>query len=251
MLRWPTLALAALIGAAPLQAHEFWIEPDIVTEQQGSFFAPIVRIGEEMRGREFPFKPDAYERVIWSGPEATQILTDPAELQSPLRLPKQAPGVHVFAIKTYGQEHIYGSEQSFERHVRSLGLKDVVDTTDAGIATGGKVIETYRRFSKTLVRFDDGENVDQALGFEKEWVRTPDGFQLLSKGSPVLQYPAFVYCKSHDEPSVEPTLLFTDDAGLVTPISPKGSACLINSVFLKRQADGSWSSDWVSIHFSI
>lgn len=215
---------------------------------EGRFEAQVL-IGEELTGIRYPFEPRAFEMAIWAGPERVQDLSRlPLNRGAPALRP-MGGGLHALVVQAYPQRHRYADKSDFLDFVQSVGLAGRLNTDHPGIAADGSVAETYRRISKTLVHFGPDTGADRRYGTDHEWVRQPGGFRLYSGSGILADQPVMLACRNEATQIVAIKSLETDAEGRVAPSFPDDLTCLLNTVLLKRQADGSWFSDWVSILF--
>ncbi|MFL4470142.1 DUF4198 domain-containing protein [Tateyamaria armeniaca] len=243
MFRPIRLALAGLVVTHAAHAHEFWIEPTV----SGTQVTVEVHVGEHFEGEVFPFEPRAYETALWVGPETRQALHTRPLAQRDLSLAAQGEGLHVLAIASFGQTLRHPSLQDFKEFADSIGANHVLREIPPVADEDGRLRETYRRFSKTLVHFGERRDEDRRLGLQYEWVQGSDGFTLYSGGTPAAHHPVDVFCRQADM-QVRESRLRTDDTGNVAPSVKPAERCLINAVFLRPHEDGRrWSSDWVSL----
>lgn len=242
-----TVCLWAVSG--PAAAHEFWIDLQRQNPPMATGVQPVVMIGEALEGKTYPFEPRAFAQVIWSGPTGTQPFGQKPLAEDKSGFHTVGHGLHILAVESFPRAHRYRSEQSFRNHIASIGLGGRVNTAGASVMADGSVTETYRRFSKTLLELGGSGGSDRRVGLEKEWVLGRHGFRLYSGRRVAKRQPAYLSCLPSDGGPVSTVQMETDGRGRLDYAFPASSQCLLNAVFVNRQADGSWASDWVSTFF--
>ena len=68
LLRRLSLAILAALSAAPLHAHDFWIEPSAYRVEVGAALDVGLRVGEAYRGDPVPRNPARIRRFVLAGP---------------------------------------------------------------------------------------------------------------------------------------------------------------------------------------
>src|SRR3989338_1339803 len=63
------LAAALLLPTAPVQAHDFWIEPDAFRPPAGAQVRLTLRVGQHFSGESRPYVPQFFERFVYTGPQ--------------------------------------------------------------------------------------------------------------------------------------------------------------------------------------
>ncbi|KMW59419.1 hypothetical protein AIOL_004401 [Candidatus Rhodobacter oscarellae] len=246
------LLLALIFQTAfltPAQAHEFWIRSPAQVLALDATLTPEVWIGEDLAGQRFPFQPRAYEIARWIGPKTEQSLQNQKLAERDASLRAFSEGLHILAVTSFNQRLIYNKQDKFLKFVRDIGAEAALEGVSPLSDEDGKIRETYRRLSKTLVHFGTRSGKDRRVGLHHEWVQTETGFQLFSASSDTAGQPAALFCRTPDG-RLFTDRLRTDADGHVNVTPPKGSECLINTVFLFPPTDGSaWHSDWTSTFF--
>lgn len=249
MRNWLMGACMLCVTASHALAHEFWIEPQDFILPAGGAFKPQVRVGEHLDGRAFAFAARGYETALWVGPDQTRVRVGD-DLEGPsAHLRAMGKGLHVLAVASFPQQLVYESEAEFRDFVTEI---DAESTVIGGAVTtpDGRLHESYRRFSKTLVHFGEKTGVDTRIGLAREWVKTGNSFTLFRDSAPVPSQPVTLFCrlKHPGHHHIKELKMMTDTQGTITPILPPASTCLINTVFLDPTATiGHWKSDWVSM----
>ncbi len=246
------VAMAGLfVTALPLTAHEFWIEPGSFALEPGAALSAQVLIGEGFRGAPQRFEPRAFARAIWSGPDHAKELSILPIRDGAPRLAPFGSGQHILAVQSHPSTHVHASEAAFQAYLDGIGLTGRVNAAAASLRTDGQVIEEYVRFSKTLIDVGPDPGSDRRTGLRHEWLRETHGFRLYSGNRARADQPATLFCRTDANGDVTISTWITDTSGQITPDLPPGGQCLLNTVLLNRQPDGSWRSAWVSILFAV
>ena len=236
--------------AAPLAAHEFWIEPHDTTLSTGDTLRPIVKIGTGFEGETFPFDARAYRQIIWTTSEGGDLRSD-AQSPEKIKFTGLMSGLHILGVEANPQTLAHDTVKAFQDYIVEVGLAERIDASDPGLVPGGPIIERYQRFSKTLVHFDTRAGADRAIGLRYEWVKQSDGFLLLADGTPQADFPAFLFCRDAAGDIAPPRPYRTDGQGRITPVIAAAQTCLLNATFVSRQKDRSWLSAWTSLFFQM
>ncbi len=237
-----TVAMAA-------HAHEFWVEPDRMMIPEGGVMVPVLTIGEQLSGETYRFQPQAYAQAIWSGP-ADQVDFS----RWPLSGPKPAfrafaPGLHSVAVATFPQKLTYATADDFHAFLAEVGREDLWPWETDSPAAPIQIRETYRRYAKTIVHFTARTGMDRRVGLRREWVWDTDAFVLFDREAPKANQKTKVTCRTGPAPqAVTEIHMVTGQDGTIRPALPSGGRCLINTVFMEKDAgQDMWKSDWVSL----
>lgn len=251
MFRYLFLLAATQSFAGTAFAHEFWIEPKGLLIPEGGKMEAVLMIGEHPEGQEYAFQPQAYAQAIWAGPNGQIELS-----RLPLSAPEPSfnavvPGLHSLSVATYPQKLTYASMDELRKFLAESGQKGLISSGVYNVPADGKIRETYRRYSKTLVHFAKRVGKDRRVGLQREWVWEDDVFRLYKRGRPHPGQKTTVSCSIGPFPvTATRIVLHTDKSGAINPILPPKGRCLINTIIVDydSQAD-QWRSDWVSLYF--
>lgn len=167
-------ALAALVAlAAPVRAHDFWIEPSAYEAAPGTAVALRLRVGEHFAGEPVPRSPERIVRFDATGPGAVVAASgaagdDPAGVVTP-----SAPGLWIAA---YRSNHAFVELEAdqFEDYLRMEGLDGALAERQRRGESAAKSRELYSRCAKALLRVGDAGGADRALGLTLELVAERD-----------------------------------------------------------------------------
>ena len=284
----PALVLSsAMILAAPLGAHELWIEPlEYVIERDTTIRADLVNgqgfggvvDGEQMGASRIAFFPqrNAAFRYFLGSEDAPSAPVQGDLGQVPaVDVPPLADGLHVVAYVSTPATLNYETWEKFQTFVDHKDLdNDLPDLGDTALAAHqaralpeADFEEVYIRHSKTLVAVGDGDGVDVATGMETEIVALEnpytddmtDGLRvgLLYQGQPRAAEQIELFERSADG-TVTITLVTTDDNGVaILPVRP-GYFYMADAVVLREpsteraEATGAvWETLWANLTFAV
>ena len=254
--------LAALLGAAPLAAHDFWIEPSRYAAAPGEPLALRLRVGEAFAGEALPRDPAHLARFTAVGPQV-ELAVSGIDGGEPAGFLDAPAGAYVVVYGSHPGE-LRLEAPKFARYLAEEGLEGIQLERERRGEAGEPVRERFSRCAKALVRLGaeaDGAVFAQPVGLELELVpeadptRPPRGgelaFRLLHGGKPLAG--VLVTAVSGLRPATR-VAARTDAAGRVLlPIAGPGP-WLVRSVHMVRPPAGSgadWESLWASLTFEI
>lgn len=150
--------LAALLLAAPIAAHEFWIELSPARPAAGELLKLDLRVGERFLGE--PVARDERRIVLFAatGPDGNSVDVPGREGQAPagfLRLAQ--PGVHALAYVS-NDAYLELPADQFEAYLLAEGLDEVSATRARRGAVRSSGREKYSRSVKALVVVGSAED---------------------------------------------------------------------------------------------
>ena len=251
----------ALVTAASLSAHEFWIEPTSFAPEPGKIIGIRARVGDGVLGDPVPRDPALLEKlVVDSGTGATPVVGrdggDPAGL---LRI--AVGGLHV--IGYLGKPTpVEIPVDTFNTYLHDEGL-DAVITERARRGTsrlGAR--ELFTRCAKTLVLAGATrpDQHDRLLGFPLELLAETSPYSLPPNGE------LTVRLLFHGQPlpgalvtairrrNGERMSVRSDSSGRARFTFPADGAWLIKSVHMTAppvRANADWVSYWASLTFEL
>lgn len=262
------LALAALL-AAPLSAHDFWIEPLAYEVAAGDPVALRLRVGEHFAGKTLT-------------PAASSIAgfqaVDPAGARP---VPPAAAGIAGLVTARHAGLLALGYESrpaaitldaaTFETYLREEGLERVLAQRAAEGRSGAPARELFARSAKSLVRVEgavptgtDPSTLSaglEPLGLPLEFLPAADPYTLRAgavldlelryRGRPAAGVQ--VVALPETDPS-RAQRLRTDAAGRVTVALDHPGAWLVKAVHMDAAPDpatADWMSWWASLTFAI
>ncbi len=262
-----TIALILSIVAAPVMAHEFWIEPlAYQVDADGTLQADIVN-GEEFTGAKLAYLPQRFANfVIFAGDEAARVRGRPGDKPA-LQQDPTAEGLNIAAYQARNATINYEAWEKFQRFVDHKDLGDVLSRhRERGLPEEG-FGEVYSRYSKSLFGVGHGEGSDRRVGLETEVVALTnpytddltDGFevQLFYRENVRANEQIEVFEKAPNG-GVEITLYRTDDNGVgAFPVKP-GYRYMVDAVVLREpsaelqeRTGAVWQTLWANLTFAV
>ncbi len=261
------LALVLSVIAAPVAAHEFWIEPlAYQVAPEGRLEANIVN-GQEFAGAKLAYLPQRFVNfVLFSGTETDQVEGRPGDLPA-LQQDPVAEGLNIAAYQANNATVDYANWEKFQKFVDHKDFGDVLSQHEArGISVDG-FKEVYSRHSKTLFGVGNSEGSDRRVGLETEIVALTNPYtDDLSAGFQVQVYyrndlrpntQVEVFEKAANS-TVTISLYRTNDEGIaVFPVRP-GYRYMVDAVVLRApstalmETSGAvWETLWANLTFAV
>lgn len=250
-------ALCLMLGAGPLRAHEFWVEPLAFVVALGETVKADLRIGQDFGGSRYPYLSRRFQDfTMASGADSEPVPGTEGDL--PAVAVEPAPGLLVLAYHSEPDQLTFRDFEKFASYVAYEGLDWAVDRHRADGLPETDFRERYTRNAKALVQVGaNGGGEDQMMGLPFEL--TVDGspyapgtaavaVTLTWRGRPVADWPINVFTRTD---GVVKTQVRTDAQGRAEVPFPPASDVLLNAVYLQRtDADGfAWESWWASTTF--
>lgn len=250
-----------VIGNIPVMAHEFWVSPQAYQVQPGDTVTGSLRVGQGMRGTDYPYLPHKFETFQVTDAAGTRDIEGRAGDSPALSFLAQQSGLHVIAYHSLASEVGYEDWDEFLRYLDYEGLSGIADQHVArGLPrTGFK--EAYRRYAKSLVQVGPVREADQdkPQGAPLELVALNNPYHdsvksirvaLLRQGEPVRDHQVSVF---HDDGAVSRRLLATDAEGVVEIAIGDGGKFLLSTTDLQAvdRGDVVWESYWASLTFGM
>ena len=229
--------ITALIAiAAPLSAHDFWIEPSTFRPARGELVALSLRVGQNFVGDPIPRSTQWIESfTVREGKDETTVAglenRDPAGF---VRL--AANGMAIIGYRSKPQP-IELSPEKFSEFLRQEGFEP---------RPPGR--EFFSRYAKVIL----GSSLAQWKPFGYRLEIVPEDatqFRVLLEGKPYAN--ALVTAIHHDDTSARLSVR-TDSDGRVKLMLPKPGVWLVKCVALLPAAASSgarWESLWASVTF--
>lgn len=247
----------AFIMAGPLAAHEFWLEAEDYTVEDGAVNVEL-RVGQDFGGTEYPFVQQRFKAFTITVGGKTEPYEGRAGDRPAYRdaAPKTSLQILSYESRPDTLAFTESKPDLLANYLVAEGLDFVLEQHRADGLPEVGISEVYSRNAKALVQVGKG-GVDQATGLPFELVvqGTPyDGdtsvtVQLLWQGKAMARYPINVFTKKN---GVKQTRVQTNGAGMADVAFPKGSRVLLNSVRIERLPEGSkhfYESWWASMTF--
>jgi uncharacterized GH25 family protein len=256
MIRRAALALCALLAAAALSAHDFWLEPSTFTPGPNQVVSVRLLVGQKFRGEPIPRTSTLIERFV--------VVTATGELPVPGReggdpaglVRVSAPGLAILGYASRNSSVILEAAR-FEKYLAEEGLEGISAERRRRGETDRPARENFARCAKALLSVAGGDGVDRALGFALELVAEKSPYapsvgslpvRLLYLGKPLSG--ALVTAFPYDAPEVAQSAR-TDASGRATLDISRRGQWLIKAVHMVPSAtpDADWQSLWASLTF--
>ena len=257
---------AWLIGIAvaslPAFAHEFWIDPQPFTPQQGGEVSLGLKVGKMMKGVDYPYLSNAFETfTITTRERSTDVEGIEGDIPA-ATYQAEAAGLHIIAYQSLPLPITFETFAEFVGYLSYEGLAAVSATHRArGLPETG-ISERYIRCAKALVQSGPVElqDADRPVGLTLELVAEANPYggsglsalpvRLIWKGGPVAgrQVSIFRY-----DGAVTRSLVTTDADGRVLVPLAGGGQFLLNAVQMDPVEHGAvmWESHWASLTFGL
>lgn len=259
------------IFAAPVQAHEFWIEAEDYTVASGEPVIASFRNGQEMSGSALSYIPR--RSVLFD------MVVDGKVVEVPSRIGNN-PAFNVAGLPdglltilhettdtdlTYTEKDGRSGWERFAAFVEHKDLGDVAAEHEARGIPQENPGERYSRFAKALVAVGDGAGEDMRRGLRTEFVIGANPYvddlsgglpvQLFFEDAPKADAQIEMFDKSPDG-SVEITLHRTDIEGRATLPVEVGHEYLLDSVTIlpiepAAEGDPAWQTLWAALTFAV
>jgi uncharacterized GH25 family protein len=254
--------VAFILAAAPLAAHDMWIEPTSFLPDAGKVIGVKLRIGQDFLGDPLPRDPaliDQFISVDSSGrkPVYGHDGADPAGL---VRVADSS--LLILGYQSHPKP-ITLPAATFNQYLKEEGLDAIAELRTRRNQTNSEAREIFERCAKSLVRYGTPANAqaDRALGFTLELVTEKNPYTLhAGEDLPVsLMYEgralpgALVEAMNRSNPMSKVSAR-TDRTGHVKLRLPEDGVWLVKAVHMIPAPDGSnadWASFWASLTFEV
>ncbi len=254
--------LLLLVSAAPLAAHDMWIEPTAFTPEPGVLLGLRLRVGQDFLGDPLVRDVKLIDRFVVSGKDGVKNVlgrehADPAGLLRP-----SDPGLLIVGYQSTPSPVVLPPAK-FQQYLTDEGLEPIAALRASRGQTDAEAREVFTRCAKTLVLLGPAAATqkDQVLHFILELTAEQNPyvmhagetlpFRLTYQEKPLAG--ALVVAINQREPSVKVSAR-TDRDGRVHLALGKPGAWLIKAVHMIPAPAGSasdWASFWASLTFEL
>ncbi len=259
--------LAFIFGliAAPVSAHEFWIEPlAYQIEPEVNMTAHIVN-GQDFEGIELPFVPQRFVHFL-AAADGQIVNVESRTGDTPaVNQPSVATGLNVLAVQARNATVDYENWEKFQKFLDHKDLGDVKANHEERGHPVENFKEVYSRYSKTLIGVGDAAGADTRLGLTTEIVALANPYtDDLSGGMRVQVFynndaradeQVEVFEKSADD-SVTIFTVRTDADGIATVPVKSGHSYMLDAVVLREpgaqlaaDTGAAWETLWANMTF--
>jgi hypothetical protein len=255
-------ALAALLIAAPLSAHDFWIEPSTFRPAVGTTVSVGLRVGVNFHGDPVPRNPAMivmFDCVSASGerPVVGRSGDEPAG-----RVRIDAPGLALIGYRSRNTP-LSLEASKFEEYLREEGLENIIAVRAKRGDSAKPSRELFSRSAKALLSTPGGPatGYDRSLGLQLELIPEKDPYalapgaelpvRLVYAGKPLSGVLVAALPREAPESKVEGR---TDRQGRVRLRLASGGVWLVKAVHMvaaANPAEAEWESLWASLTFEI
>ena len=260
MFRFVALALA--LSAAPLAAHDMWIEPTDFVPNAGKVIGVRLRIGQDFLGDPLPRDPALIDQFISVDSTGRKPVYghdggDPAGL---MRVTE--PGLLILGYQSHPSPVVLPAAK-FNQYLKDEGLDAISELRARRNQTNSDAKEIFSRCAKSLVRYGmpTDAQADRVLGFTLELVSERNPYTLRAgenlplsltyEGRPLPG--VLVVAMNHANPMAKITSR-TDSKGHVTLRLPQEGIWLIKAVHMipaPPDVLADWESLWASVTFEV
>jgi uncharacterized GH25 family protein len=247
--------------SASAVAHEFWVAPKTFRVGLGAQVEASLRVGQMMRGTDYPYLSSGIESFRVTTPGGTQDAVGMEGDLPALSYTAEEPGLHVIAYHSTANEVSYEDWGKFRNYLSHEGLEEFESVHEArGLPrTGFK--EAYIRYARSLVQVGPVRKRDRdtARGLPLELVALDNPYApgldnlrvvLLREGKPLAGRQISVF---RNDGQVTRSFVTSDALGEVRIPVAKGGNFLLSAVDLQAVNEGEvvWRSHWATLTFGM
>jgi uncharacterized GH25 family protein len=259
----PLLIALACLGAAPIAAHETWLDPERYQALPGEAIGIDIRNGQHFNGMALPWLDRGIERFVAIEGEVERPITGRLGDMPAGRVTPLAEGLMVVAMQSGLDRLTYDDWSKFESFVTEKDLRGTIEAHRArGLPETG-FTEIYRRLAKTLISIGGAAGADRETGMVTEFVALSNPYaaefdnvmvaRLLEDGAPRRSVRVTVFARAPDG-SIGETHTQTDADGIVRVPVLAGHRYLFDAVVMREapsEANAAWISLWASLTFEV
>jgi uncharacterized GH25 family protein len=252
--------LLAAAAAAPLFAHDMWIEPTTFSPESGEIVGVRLRVGQDLLGDPLPRDPALFNQFFVEDTAGRRPLIgrDGGNPAGFLRV--ATPGLLVIGYRS-NPSAIELPAATFNQYLKDEGLDAVAAVRARRNETGAKAQELFSRCAKSLVLSGSPTEAqgDRSLGFTLELVaeRNPYAIRAAEELPVRLTYEnrplagALVVAMNRLNPSEKLAARTANDGRVRFRLRP-GGMWLVKAVHMVPAPAGTnaeWASFWASLTF--
>jgi len=261
-------AVLCMFFAAPLFAHEFWIDSKKYQVENGENIAAYTKNGQNFKGVDLAYftkRAARFESVTSGGkPEPVGArLGDSPVFDRPI----SKEGLFTLIYQTNPEKLTYSEWAKFQKFADHKAFPDVLSKHRArGLSeTGFK--ETYTRFAKGLFSVGSGTGSDAQRGLELEIVALKNPYtdelngvlpvKVFYREMPRINAQVEIFERAADK-TVEITTVQTDENGVAEIPVKSGFTYLLDNVLLREPSEARaketgavWETLWAALTFEV
>ena len=262
-----SLALVISLLAAPVTAHEFWIEPTAYQVDGDMNLEAHIVNGQEFKGVRLSYLPQRFVNFVLFGSDTSaQVDGRPGDLPALQQAPI-AEGLNIVAYQAKNATVDYETWAKFQGFVDHKDFGDVLSVHEARELPLDGFTEVYSRHAKSLIGVGDATGADRRVGLETEIVALTNPYtDDVTAGFTVQVYyrndlradtQVEVFERAPDS-TVSISLHRTNAEGIATfPVQP-GHEYMVDAVVLREPSDqlaertgAVWETLWANLTFAI
>ena len=252
--------------SSPAMAHELWLEPlDYVVPNEGRLVANIVN-GESFDGANLVYLPSRIARYEnYAGTEISAIEMRAGDRPG-LDVAPVSDGLNIVIYQSTAARLTYTEFDKFQRFVEHKNLPEPSTAPYPAALPEDGILETYWRYSKTLIGVGDAVGIDQPTGMLTEFVALTNPYSdditefkatLLYDGEPRVRAQVEIFEKSPTDDVTIFTVPTTDD-GMVTIPVKSGHEYMLDAVVLRAaeldeamEMGAMYETHWANLTFAV
>lgn len=242
-------------------AHEFWVAPQAYTPQAGEPIAVGLKVGQMMKGADYPYLSGKFQSFTITNRENTRNAEGVEGDIPALNYTADEPGLHIIAFHAVPHPITFDTFLEFLDYLTYEGLGDIGREHKSRSLPEVGITERYIRYAKGLVQVGPilAADIDRHLGLQFELIAELNPYlpnlqtlpvSLLWKGKPVAKRQISIF---NDNGAVTRTLVTTDGEGRALIPLASGGEFLLNAVQIEPVEGGEamWESHWASLTFGL
>ena len=262
-----TFAVLLSVAAAPLLAHEFWIDSKKFQVKTGENVVAYTRNGQNFKGVDLAYftgRAALFERI---DSEARQTVT-PRLGDSPVfDIPIKNDGLFTLIFQSKPEKLTYSEWAKFDKFAKHKDFQNVLEKHRARGLSEEKFKETYTRFAKGLYAVGAGAGQDAQQGLEVEIVALKNPYtddvssglpvQVFYREKPRINAQIEIFERSIDG-VVEVSTVQTNAEGIAIVPVKAGYAYLLDNVLLREPSEALaqetgavWETLWAALTFEV
>jgi hypothetical protein len=241
-----------VMSAAPVAAHEFWLDASTFRPKPGASAAIIFRIGEGMDAPTYPYVRALDRRFTLSDTRGIRRISTPDGEDPAAEITFRHPGLAVVVHERAPEPTTFDTFAAFEAYLRDDGLEAVATEHRRQRKADVGIRELFARCAKALIGVGTARGHDRPVGMPLEFVAETNPYRaapgqvmtvrLLYRGVPLEG--ALVRVWHRDAPT-SPIQMRTPADGRIAVSLDRPGEYLVGAVHMVEPVSGQ-AADWVS-----